>query len=136
VADGWIAVAALTHAEIIAFTQLTGPDPAAFLGALTVTAALAALLAVGVPCEPALENQAEAFLSSAEHAASGLHTHYPHAQYGALQQVGALWDFDDLPLVLHRAPPALGEHSREVLAMLGFPASAIDVLVAQGITKL
>lgn len=136
VADGWIAVAALTKPEISAFTQLTGPEPVAYLGALESTAALAALSAVGVPCEPALENQAEAFLDSAEHAASGLHTHYPHAQYGALQQVGALWDFDDLPLVLHRAPPALGEHSREVLAMLGFPASAVDALAAQGVTKL
>ncbi len=136
VADGWIAVAALTQAEIAAFTQWTGPDPVAFLGALDSVAALAGLATAGVPCEPALENQAEAFLASAEHAASGLHTHYPHAQYGALQQVGALWDFDDLPLTLHRAPPALGEHSREVLGLLGFPASAVDALVAQGITKL
>jgi crotonobetainyl-CoA:carnitine CoA-transferase CaiB-like acyl-CoA transferase len=133
---GWIAVTALAAPEIQAFRQLTGDDAAACLGDMDCAAALACLQAAGVPSEPVLEAQAEAFLASAEHAASGLHAHYPHAQYGALQQVGALWDFSDLPLAINRPPPVLGEHSREVLEMLGFGAQDIEALQRQGLTRL
>lgn len=134
--DGWIAVAALTAPEVDSFYRLTGNDPVSCLGFMVRAAALASLQAAGVPCEPVLEAQAETFLASAEHAASGLHAHYPHAQYGALQQVGALWDFSDLPLAINRPPPVLGEHSREVLEMLGFSAQDIEALQVQGLTRL
>jgi crotonobetainyl-CoA:carnitine CoA-transferase CaiB-like acyl-CoA transferase len=134
--DGWIAVAALSATEGDAFTRIAGKEPEAALAALDVTAALATLHAAGVPAEPALESQSDAFLDSAEHAAAGLHATYRHAVYGSLQQIGALWDFDDLPLVIERAPPALGEHSREVLEMLGFDAQHIEELVNQGITRI
>ena len=134
--DGWIAVAALTVPEVESFNRLAGNDPVTCLGAMVRAAALACLQAASVPCEPVLEAQAEAFLASAEHAASGLHAHYPHAQYGALQQVGALWDFSDLPLAINRPPPVLGEHSREVLEMLGFSAQDIEALQVQGLTRL
>jgi crotonobetainyl-CoA:carnitine CoA-transferase CaiB-like acyl-CoA transferase len=106
------------------------------LAALDVTAALATLHRAGVPAEPALESQSDAFLDSADHAAAGLHATYGHAVYGSLQQIGALWDFDDLPLVIERAPPALGEHSREVLEMLGFDAQHIEELVSQGVARI
>ncbi len=134
--NGWIAVAACTPDEVAAFARLAGDNPVAYMGAWETAAVLANLQAVGVPCEPALEAQGDAFLASAEHAAAGLHAHYPHAQYGKLQQIGALWDFDDLPLALNRAPPALGEHSREILESLGFAPADIQALMAQGLTKL
>jgi crotonobetainyl-CoA:carnitine CoA-transferase CaiB-like acyl-CoA transferase len=134
--DGWIAVAALTALEVESFCQLTGDDPITWLGAIDCASALAGLQTAVVPCELVLEAQADAFLASAEHAASGLHAHYPHAQYGALHQVGALWDFGDLPLAIDRPPPVLGEHSREVLEMLGFGAQDIDALQVQGLTRL
>ncbi|UUZ70670.1 CoA transferase [Polaromonas sp. P1(28)-8] len=134
--DGWIAVAALATAESESFTRLTGDDPVVYLAAMDSAAALVSLQAAGVPSEPVLEAQGEAFLASAEHAACGLHAHYQHAQYGALQQIGALWDFGDLPLAIERPPPMLGEHSREVLEMLGFTAEDIEALVAQGLTRL
>ncbi|CAN5338674.1 hypothetical protein BH10PSE16_BH10PSE16_11790 [soil metagenome] len=134
--DGWIAVAGLTAPEIESFTRLTGDDPAGCLGAMDCAAALACLQAAGVPSESVMQAQAEAFLASAEHASGGLHAHYRHAQYGALQQVGALWDFSDLPLAIHRPPPVLGEHSREVLEMLGFTAQDIEALLAQGLIRV
>jgi crotonobetainyl-CoA:carnitine CoA-transferase CaiB-like acyl-CoA transferase len=56
--------------------------------------------------------------------------------YGTLRQVGALWDFGDLPLSLTKPPPSLGEHSREVLDMLGFGAAEIDTLVAGGVSRM
>lgn len=134
--DGWIAVAALSVAEADTFAYIAGEEPEATFAALDVAAALAALHAAGVPAEPALEAQSDAFLDSAEHAAAGLHATYGHAVYGSLQQIGALWDFDDLPLVIERAPPALGEHSRELLEMLGFDAQHIDELANQGVTRI
>ncbi|MDB5886921.1 MAG: coA-transferase family protein [Polaromonas sp.] len=133
--DNWIAVAALTAPEAASFCRVTGADPVAFLAAMDSAAALAGLQAAAVPCELVLQAQAESFLASADHAAGGLHAHYPHAQYGALQQVGALWDFSDLPLAIHRPPPVLGEHSREVLEMLGFGTQDIEALQAQGLTR-
>jgi crotonobetainyl-CoA:carnitine CoA-transferase CaiB-like acyl-CoA transferase len=134
--DGWIAVAAFSSTETDAFTRTTGADPEALFAALGTATALSRLHTAGVPAEPVLESQSEAFLDSTEHAAAGLHARYGHAVYGSLQQIGALWDFDDLPLVIERAPPALGEHSREVLEMLGFNAQDIDELVNQGVTRV
>jgi crotonobetainyl-CoA:carnitine CoA-transferase CaiB-like acyl-CoA transferase len=134
--DGWIAVAALKPAEVEAFNQSMGDDPVARLGAMNSADALARLHATDVPGELVLQAQADAFLSSAVHAASGLHAHYLHAQYGALQQVGALWDFNDLPLTIDLPPPVLGQHSRELLTQLGFTASDIDALLAQGLTRV
>lgn len=135
-ADGWIAVAAWEAAELRAFERVAGPEPEAFFAARVVAEALAVLDAAAVPCEPALEAQQQAFLDSPEHAAAGLHARYPHAVYGEMQQVGALWDFGDLPLALDRAPPALGQHSREVLERLGFPDDEIEALAGRGLTRL
>jgi formyl-CoA transferase len=39
----------------------------------------------------------------------------------------------DTPPVLHRAPPALGEHTDEVLATLGLDAAAIAALRTSGV---
>ena len=77
-----------------------------------------------------------AFLDSRDHAAAGLHARYRHAVYGELEQIGALWDFGDLPLQLDRPPPALGEHSREVFEMVGLSASEIERLAQQELTRL
>ena len=131
--DGWVAVATLAAQEAQALMELSDDDPASFLSALDVQAALTALQNAGVPGAPALEAQAQPFLDSAAHAAAGLHAHYPHAAYGNLQQVGALWDFGELPLSIDRAPPALGAHSRDVLSMLGFSSQQIDEFAAQGL---
>jgi crotonobetainyl-CoA:carnitine CoA-transferase CaiB-like acyl-CoA transferase len=106
------------------------------LACMTRAAALAHLHAAGVPAEAVLEDQALAFHEDAGHRRAGLHASYSHAVYGRLEQVGAFWDFDDLPLSLGRAPPALGEHSREVWEMLGLSAAQIRELEAHGLTKL
>ncbi len=134
--DGWLALAARTETELAAFSDLAGVDAEAFFAAQAVADALALLQTAQVPAAPALQDQLQAFLDQPLHAAAGLHAHYRHAAYGDMQQVGAFWDFGDLPLSLQRAPPALGEHSAELLHMLGLDAAAIERLQAQGLTKL
>ena len=130
--DGWVMVAAWTDAELAAFDALAGAQPQAFFATCSVARAAALLEGAGVPCEPALKNQRDAFLDDPRHA--GLRTRYGHAVYGELEQIGALWDFGELPLQIDRPPPALGEHSREILREHGFGDSDIARLVAQGIT--
>jgi crotonobetainyl-CoA:carnitine CoA-transferase CaiB-like acyl-CoA transferase len=55
--------------------------------------------------------------------------------YGELEQVGAFWDFGDLPLTLDRAPPALGQHSRQVWELLGLDAVQVAALEQQGLSS-
>ena len=130
--DGWLMVAAWTSAELTAFEGIAGDDPPTWFAVRSVVDAAAHLLMARVPNEPALQDQRDAFLDDPRH--DGLRAHYRHAEYGELEQVGALWDFGDLPLNLGRPPPALGEHSRELLRGLGFSEDDIERLVAQGIT--
>jgi crotonobetainyl-CoA:carnitine CoA-transferase CaiB-like acyl-CoA transferase len=134
--DAWIAVAARSPDHVAAFTRIAGPDFERFFREHPLADALAALKLETVPAAPALQQQLQAFLDDPANSAAGLHACYDHAVYGPMQQVGAFWDFGDLPLSLDRAPPALGQHSAEVLAMLGFDPTRIEQLQAQGITTL
>lgn len=135
--DGWLAVVAVGAQETEGFAGIAGAaeqQREAWFAGQRRARALACLRGAGVPAEPVLEAQGEAFHDDPGCAAAGLHARYSHAVYGALEQVGAYWDFGDLPLRLERAPPALGEHSREVWERLGLDAGQIAALVDQGLT--
>lgn len=134
--DAWLAVAAMQPDEVQRFKALVGSQPETWFAGLTRQAALAALAEVQVPAQAVLEAQMDAFLDSPEHAAAGLHAHYSHAVYGDLQQVGAFWDFGNLPLSLQRPPPALGQHTRQVLEGLGFTGSELERLASAGLATL
>lgn len=134
--DAWLVVAALQPDEVLRFNALAGDQPQAHFAGLTRQAALDLLASAEVPAQAVLEAQMDAFLDSPEHAAAGLHTHYSHAVYGDLQQIGAFWDFGNLPLSLQRPPPALGQHTRHVLQGLGFTDSALEHLAAAGLVAL
>lgn len=130
--DGWLMVAAWRPAELAALHRIVGDSAEAWFQDRTVAQAASQLQAHGVPSEPALQDQRERFLDDPQHAC--LRTRYRHAVYGDLEQVGALWDFGDLPLQLNRPPPALGEHSQALLRERGFNETAIANLLAQGLT--
>ena len=135
--DGWLAVAALDACEAQALAALAGApgQREAWFAARRREQALTLLSAARVPAEPALERQGEAFHDDPGHAAAGLHARYRHAVYGELEQVGAFWDFGDLPLTLDRAPPALGQHSRQVWKLLGLDAAQVAALEQQGLSS-
>lgn len=138
-ADGWIALAALLPEERAALAAWAGgreADAPTRLATLTVSGALQALVRAGVPAAPVRLEQGEAFLDDPGAAAAQLHARYRHVEYGELQQIGALWDFGDLPLALHRPPPALGQHSAEVLRELGLARDAVDALCRAGLIHL
>lgn len=79
------------------------------------------------------EKQREAFFSARDNAEAGLIARYAHPVYGAFEQVGAFWDFGDLGVTLDRAPPTLGQHSREILREFGFSGAEIDGFIQAGL---
>lgn len=79
------------------------------------------------------EDYGAALFDDPEAIAAGLVANYPHRTMGRLEQLGAMWHFDGLDLALNRAPPVLGEHSREVLEQVGFPRDEIERLADAGV---
>ena len=129
VTDGWIAVAATTDDQRAALDALGGVDA---LVKGTVADALATLADVGVPGDEVRLDQGEPFFSSKSNDAAGLIARYEHADYGHIEQPGAFWIFGDLDVKLDRAPPALGEHTVEVLTEVGLDPATVDALLASG----
>jgi crotonobetainyl-CoA:carnitine CoA-transferase CaiB-like acyl-CoA transferase len=129
VADGWIAVAATTDPQRAALEALGGVDA---LVKGTVDDALVALADADVPSQQVRLDQGEPFFSSKANEAAGLIARYEHAAYGRVEQPGAFWIFGDLDVKLDRAPPALGEHTVEVLTEVGLDAATVDALLASG----
>jgi crotonobetainyl-CoA:carnitine CoA-transferase CaiB-like acyl-CoA transferase len=129
--DGWVAVAGDDAPG-------GGPPPVELpVGAevldRTVDELLAALDAAGVPAERVREQQRDPFLDDEANRAAGLVAHLPHADWGVLEQPGALWWFGDLAIRIERPPPRLGEHSAAVLAEVGLADDEIRGLVADGV---
>jgi crotonobetainyl-CoA:carnitine CoA-transferase CaiB-like acyl-CoA transferase len=131
--DGWIAVAALSLAERAGFEAVAGAQPQARLRGLSTDEALAALGAAGAPAERVRREQLDAFLDDPDAWAAGLVSEVEHAIFGRMRQVGALWSLGDQRLGLDRPAPALGQHTREVLATLGVPAAEIEAMAADGV---
>jgi crotonobetainyl-CoA:carnitine CoA-transferase CaiB-like acyl-CoA transferase len=65
---------------------------------------------------------------------------HPHVQHAGVvitldgfQTVAPPWDFDGTPVELTRGAPALGEHSRAVLAEAGYDAASLVAFVRDGL---
>ena len=66
--------------------------------------------------------------------AAGLVADYEHPTYGRFRQFGHLVQLSETPGAISGPPPLLGQHSREVLLDLGYPAAEIDQLRERGVT--
>jgi crotonobetainyl-CoA:carnitine CoA-transferase CaiB-like acyl-CoA transferase len=110
------------------------PELAAAFRTRTAATWLAVLDAAGVPCEVSVDsNDGETALYDADNQRLGLITEYRHPRLGRTRQYGTLIDFSDTPTGPYGPPPLLGEHTRAVLARLGYGGEEIDDLVARGI---
>ena len=136
-ADGWMALCARTGSELATACTVVGASSPEHLEAHLVGApcdgTIEALRSAGISCEPVRLDQGEAFLDDRLGRSLDLVASYPHAEWGRLEQVGALWDFGDLEVTLHRAPPALGQHTVEVLTEIGMDPVAVATLLDRAV---
>ena len=153
--DGWLAVACLgqTHWTALAkaVPDLDDPrfgDPAGraanadalgevlgrFLASRTAHDAFDLLDGAGVPVEIAPEDARRTWFDQPDLVAAGLVADYEHPTYGRFRQFGHLVQLSETPGAISGPPPLLGQHSREVLLDLGYPAEEIDQLRERGVT--
>jgi len=126
----------LAGEETVALAALKarlGDNLEAALAVLPCPDAIAAVHAAGGKAVLARINQREAFFDDPVNRALKLAVSYPHKVYGRFEQVGTFFDFGDLDTKFGRAPPVIGEHSREILAEFGFAPAAIDAMLASGL---
>ena len=92
---------------------------------------LAALDAADIPCGPI--NDVLAAFASPEAEALGMTVELEHPAWGVIRQVGVPFQLSATPASVRTAPPALGEHTDEVLAELGYDAAEVARLRRAGI---
>jgi formyl-CoA transferase len=102
----------------------------ATLGALPTTEIVDRLDAAAVPCGPI--HEVDEVFADPQIEDQELVMHAPHKTLGEVKVTGFPYHFHGTPLQLRHGPPVLGEHTRELLAGLGYDAPAIDALVASG----
>ena len=63
----------------------------------------------------------------------GMRFALPHPAAGEVLQVASPMRFANAPLEYRRAPPLLGENTREVLATIGYDDAKVEALKKRGI---
>jgi crotonobetainyl-CoA:carnitine CoA-transferase CaiB-like acyl-CoA transferase len=153
-ADGWINVGGANQAnwerivKVIGRPELaadarfkTNGDRMRNLAALTPLIAermltrssadwIAVFEAAGVPVGPV--NRIGEMLADPQVAAREMVVEVEHTRAGRMKTLGLPIKFSATPGGVRRAAPTLGEHTREILAVLGYAAADIERLVAEG----
>lgn len=89
-----------------------------------------ALEAAGVPCGPI--NTVDQVFDDPQVRHRAMRVDLPHAAAGTVPAVRSPFNFRHQDLALHAAAPTLGQHTRAVLADLGYDTETIDRLMDQG----
>ena len=105
-----------------------------FVGRLSTEDAFNSLDRAGVPTEIAAEDAGRTWLRQVDIVAAGLVADYVHPTYGRFRQFGHLVNLSETPGRIAGPPPLLGQHSREVLAELGYSPEEIHGLRERGVT--
>jgi crotonobetainyl-CoA:carnitine CoA-transferase CaiB-like acyl-CoA transferase len=136
--DGWIALACLGESHRVALAKVVPALDAdtleTFFAEHTMQSAFDVLDDAGVPVEMAPEDARRTWFTQPDLVAAGLVAEYQHPTYGRFRQFGSLVDLSETPGRIAGPPPLLGEHSRQVLAELGYSDSEIDTLRDRGVT--
>jgi crotonobetainyl-CoA:carnitine CoA-transferase CaiB-like acyl-CoA transferase len=114
-------------------TELTAELEQAFMGDLA-TNWRRALQAEGVPAEISVDTwDGETVLFDDDLFRLGLITEYHHPLLGRVRQFGNLITFSDTPGQQQRATPLLGQHTRQILAELGYPDGTVADFYSRGV---
>jgi formyl-CoA transferase/CoA:oxalate CoA-transferase len=92
---------------------------------------LADLDAAAIPCGP-INDVISAFESDAA-SALGMTAQQVHPAWGLIRQVGIPFRLSKTPAAIRTPPPALGEHTDQILGELGCSTGEIAALRARGI---
>ncbi|MCH8844628.1 MAG: CoA transferase [SAR324 cluster bacterium] len=90
-----------------------------------------ALVEAGVPCSKF--NDFDDLMADGQVDALGAVKQIDDPHYGSLRVSGLPFHMTGLPHQTPRRAPRLGEHTREILAELGYDASRIDSLIGKGV---
>ena len=96
----------------------------------------ATLDAVNVPCEASRlhwGHEGERFGDDQDAVAKGWVVHYEHPVAGRLWQTGLPFNLSKTPGRIWGPPPSVGEHTREIMAWLGYADGEIDALKESGV---
>ncbi len=85
----------------------------------------------GVPAGPVLD--IAGMQADAQALARGMVMQVPHSRVGPVKTLGHPVHYSATPTEITRGAPLLGEHTREVLAQLGYSAGEVDKFLAEGI---
>jgi crotonobetainyl-CoA:carnitine CoA-transferase CaiB-like acyl-CoA transferase len=139
VADGWIAVAAVTEGDQdrlrAAFGAEPGPELQDLLRDKGASAVIGTLTSAGVPAEVVAENNRDAFFDREIANQSGLIASSRTREYGWFENPAGFWSDGTRTLLTREPVPGVGEHTTDILAELGFSAEEIAGLLAAGVVS-
>ncbi len=102
-------------------------------GTGTAKSAFEKLDAEGVPCEIAAEDANIELWSQPKFIEDQFVAKYQHRVIGEMGQPGLAFQFSDTPTRVQSAPMMVGEHSREILASLGYSEAEANALFEAGV---
>jgi crotonobetainyl-CoA:carnitine CoA-transferase CaiB-like acyl-CoA transferase len=144
--DGYVCVFCVDEAQRAALRHVViGPDASVHAGSdeLTYhffgeTAATWAgrLLDAGVPCAVVREGSwLREFLRDPAALAAGRATEFVHPDHGTASTIARIVQLQSAPVLEPVQAPRVGQHSREILAELGFDDLEVDALIDQAVVR-
>jgi crotonobetainyl-CoA:carnitine CoA-transferase CaiB-like acyl-CoA transferase len=132
--DGWAMLRAGDSA-LSALALAYGDDLEAGFSNVTVEVAIVAANKAGAAMVVAPLNHCNDYLDNPDNRAAGLVKSSSHPSYHQLDHIGAHWHLGDMPTVLERPAPVLGQDSRAILQDIGYATDAIDAMIEAKLVK-